>query len=390
MLLVLLALQYSLLFFLSPGGKLGGDEPYYVDRATYIAENHSLPGPLSKTEKAAQNTFGQWSDYRPVGYPMVLAGLGVTEDTHTDKRRLHAGLNFFLMAISLIAIFYLFLPRIDVPWARWAGAFLLGVQPWAFAFISSYYPDSLNTSLFFLGTLLLFYGTRDGRRRRGGFVAFGSLLLGFCIFLRPEMLPFVFVPPVILGILVSMGWRAGSARPYRRLGLSLGLLACFVVLFVGHRYWFERELFPRFVHATPGLEEWGKTWVGTERERYGPVWGLRTGQAEFSDLPSRAFGDRFERDAIVGAFESVHEDGYSRQTDSIFQRVAEKRRENWLTGYLIPRTWFMVHLWVNTETNSQLLHALSHVDSTERDSGILDRVEDRDLDRALYGFDCVD
>jgi hypothetical protein len=49
--------------------------------------------------------------------------------------------------------------------------------------------------------------------------------------------------------------------------MSCAVLVVSFGAFVSHRVWFDGRPLARFVHATPGFEEWAKTWLSTERER---------------------------------------------------------------------------------------------------------------------------
>ena len=339
---------------------LSGDEHYYVKRSGWIIRHGRLP----KADKAhydAQEgkTFRKWSDFRPQGYPLFLAALGIDENNHPDRRKAATAIQLLLISIVLMTLLRL----VPDPFpAKWIAAVAFGVQPWTFEFAASLYPDSLNASLYALGCILLarspYFGGRPATFLPG---VFSGVLLGACMFLRPEMFLFSFFPVAILGVR-SIVFKTGNKKTFSCAMACFVAIASFFVIFVGHRLWFEGRLFAQFVHVTPGLEEWGKTWIGTERERYGLVWGLREGKKGFDDIPQRAFSGHDEQERIRTALNNASRAGtFTKEADDVFLKIAEERKKNLLGGLLWPKAWCALHLWLNVDTNPYLLMALSAI-----------------------------
>ncbi len=361
LLLLLLAIQSAVVLKYGTGPRnLSGDEHYYVKRSAWIIRHGRLP----KADKAhydAQEgrTFRKWSDFRPQGYPLFLAALGIDESNHPDRRKIATAINLLLVSIVLMALLR-FVPA-SFPY-RWIAAVVFGVQPWTFEFAASLYPDSLNACLYALGCILLARSPYFGGRTATLLSAsFSGVFLGACMFLRPEMFLFSFFPVAIVGVR-GIVFKNENKKMFSCALASFVVIASLFAVFVGHRLWFEGRFFAKFVHVTPGLEEWGKTWLGTERERYGLVWGLREGRKGFDDIPERAFSGHDEQERIRTALDNASRAGtFTKEADDVFLKIAEERKKNLIGGLLLPKAWCALHLWLNVDTNPYLLMALSGI-----------------------------
>lgn len=54
-------------------------------------------------------------------------------------------------------------------------------------------------------------------------------------------------------------------------------------------------IFGEFVHRAPGLHEWSKTWIGTQKLRHAAVYDGDKGAFDPERLSDRAFADGTER-----------------------------------------------------------------------------------------------
>jgi hypothetical protein len=377
---------------LPPQRFLSGDEPYYVSRAAYIATRGVLPRAAPEHfARQEGRLFGQWNDFRPIGYPLLLTLIGVNETNHQVKRTAHSIVNYSLMCVSLILCFGLATANQASVLTRSMLAAVVGVQPWSFEYAASYLPDSANASLFFLGTVLATTGTLQQRRWARLVVGTGGgMLLSLCMWLRPEMFVFVFLPPAVL-LLMNAWTGRGFRRGAEALGVSCIVLVVSFGAFVSHRVWFDGRPLARFVHATPGLEEWAKTWLSSERERYELVWRLRTLEKGFDEIPRTALGDNEERVAAVQESLLRDREGgqYSEKTDGLFLAIAESRKRDVLRNVVLPRAWSTIHLLLNLETNGQLLHWLAGVPERRIVLGLLMAVKLVLLTASALGLVCL-
>ena len=65
---------------------LKGDEVYYVHKSSYFVKHHRLPPPGAEHFQALHGQIGAAADSRPPGYPLVLALLGITEETSAPRK----------------------------------------------------------------------------------------------------------------------------------------------------------------------------------------------------------------------------------------------------------------------------------------------------------------
>jgi len=245
-----------------------------------------------------------------------------------------------------------------------AAAIVLGVAPWPFAFVTTIGPDSLNAPLSFLGLFLLVRSTSLASGRWSLFV--GSLLLSSTLLLRPEMVAVAPVP-IAACLLIRNGKRRGRARDWVLAGTAFLIV---VAAQYGYRTYFTGKLvtslFSGFDIYDAGAFRWANSWIGTEDEAYDFVYGLSYGDSA-AELPARAFANERERLIVQDLRARVRATGFDAQVDRGFDELARKRvREHPITAGILPRIWHAIHLWINDETNGQVLQALKPVPRTLR------------------------
>lgn len=351
---VLLVGQAILAFrFGGVGRPAGGDEPYYIAKARYLREHHRFEGVSAHAMEVERGRAWGDSDWRPQGYPLFVALCAVGDFRIVPLRfRVTVG-QFVILALVLMIAFLAIERKLSMP-ARYGAAVLFGVAPWPFEFVTLIGPDSLNASLTLSGALIVWRGQTPLR------VFAGSMLLMSTILFRPEMAG---IAPLVICVAVSL---QGRERWLRRAGAA----AIAVVLIVGAQLAYRRtftghwtlSLYGGLHIRDRGAFEWVSTWFGTEAEAYDFVYGLTNANLR-TRLPDRAFGDTSERRLIETAIESVRRGGgLSSAADADFKRVAEKRKsEHPVTANILPRIWHALHLWLNLETNTQLLGALARL-----------------------------
>lgn len=351
-LVVLLALQAALLAFV-PSHPLGGDEPYYVEKARYFAEHGTFPR-ATPGHLAAVRGEGGNTDWRPPGYPLFVAAVSLGGfETNALRARVTA-VQFLLIAIAVWLAFVSLERRalsaseggLRARHSQEIAAVVLGIAPWPYAHASLISPESLNAALVLFGLLLL-------ERRK---IVGGSLLLSCTFLLRPEMLAVV---PFPIAAAILPRWR------FRDAGRAA---ACFLLL-LGAQYAY-RAHFTGQLSLSPfgplriyneGAFAWANSWIGTEHEAYDFVYGLGEGDTTGA-LPARAFADDEERRAVEALRARVRREGLTREIDQQFGELARRRKEEHpFAAVVAPRLWHTAHLWLNTETSEQLLHALSYI-----------------------------
>jgi hypothetical protein len=355
LLLLLLICQAALLIGAGLRNPLFGDEPYYVAKAKYFFDH--LRFERASAEEQAIERGERWgdSDWRPQGYPLFLAAIGMGDFDASSLRPRVTAVQFVLLAAAVWLLFES-LARHDQVRPLVAAA-LLGGVPWPYDDVALLSPDSLTASVTLVSVLLLW---RSAMRQSPALTFAGALLLSSTALLRPEMIA---LAPVIL--LVAGLLRNRDRGMFLKRGAACaGAFVIVVAAQVAYRYEFTGRgpsLFGGLHISDGGPFAWVHTWLGTENEAYNFVYGLRNGQLR-DDLPARAFSDDEERRVVRGALRTVRERGYGPDIDAAFQQLAEKRkREHPFVAIVATRLWHTVHLWVNVEMNGQLLQALAHV-----------------------------
>jgi len=350
-LLFLLAGQSALVAF-EPPRRFWGDEPYYVNKARFLYEHGRFQKAQPQDLAAEAGAWGN-SDWRPQGYPAIVAAVsGGNFDAPWLRSRV-ATLQFAIMATAVALAFGML--RAKTFQSRILAAIVMGLAPWPFAFVSTVGPDSLNASLAFFGVYLLARWT-TGSTALWSLLA-GSLLLSVTFLLRPEMIAVV---PVTIVVAV-IARHSAQRTTLRDWSVAAAAFILVVALQYGYRSYFIGRLSPSLfggLHIyNAGAFEWVNSWLGTEDEAYDFVYGLTEGNAPVV-LPSRAFADDGERQIVDELRAEVRAKGFSESIDRRFGELARQRkREHPVSAAILPRLWHAAHLWFNTETNDQLLRA---------------------------------
>lgn len=318
-----------------------GDEPYYVEKARAIFDTGQLPKATAKQLAVEAGAWGD-SDWRPPGYSLILVAVSGGNFEPEVLRPRATTLHLAAIAAAILLGFSL-LGRQSFR-VRLLASIVIGIAPWPFAFVATIGPDSLNASLAFFGLFLM---------RRHETLPVGALLLSLTFLLRPEMIAVV---PVPIGVALLVH----RARP-RAWVSTVGAFALVVAAQYGYRTYFigrvEMSLFGGLNIYNAGLFRWANSWIGTEDEAYGFVYGMSGGNPT-GELPSRAFANEQERRIVEQLRAETRARGFSEDIDLRFSQLADRRiREHPMTAGVAPRLWHAVHLWLNTETNGQLLHA---------------------------------
>ena len=363
LLIVLLAFQlYVALASVSASSPTwAGDEPAYVGKAADIRAWGAFPrDPEESRGRPLPGDFWGNSDWRPVGYPLFLAAFGGAGLEPRDTRLRVTVIQFAGVAVSLLLLYALAI--------RWLGlggrmqivaAALLGLQPWTFAYVGLVGPESLTLTATWIGLVLLASSVGVRGRLAAGTVFAGTLALSLAGILRPECL--ALAPPVVALALWHGHRKRGSIRPT----LTFACLALLAVasLQIGYRWQLRGrlEVFGPARFFNEGFFSWVHTWVSTEKGAYdGLAYRIGSGTVTLQELPNRAFqGDR-EREEVGAALERIRTGGYSREVDEAFRAIAaRKAREAPFSAFLVPRVIRTLQLWLNLETNSQLLGMLA-------------------------------
>ena len=359
-LVTLLAVQAVLVAGLPPSPFVG-DEPYYVNKARYFAEHGTFPR-VSAAARAAEAGAGGDSDWRPPGYPLFVAAVsGGNFEPETLRPRVAAVqfLGVALVAVTALACLSTFAGGRTML----VAALVLGAAPWPFDFVSLVGADSLNATVSFFGLIALWRWTRGAGGCAGLFGA--SLLFSSAFLLRPEMIAVVPLPIAVAVIL-----RTVSLRSFLRLGATAAAaFLCVVAAQYAYRTHLigrvEPSLFGGLHIYNAGAFAWVHSWVGTEDEAYDFVYELPEGGRR--TLPARAFRDEEERRAVDALRDAARRQGYTVEIDRAFgELAARRRRDDPFFAIVVPRLWHAMHLYLNLETNDQLLHALRRVPRTPR------------------------
>lgn len=335
---------------------LNGDGPYFVDKARYFFE-HLRFQPVS-AEALAVERGQRWgtSDWRPPGYPMFLAAVSFGDFRWEALVPRVTAMQFALVAATVWLLFAIVGPSLS-PSLQFTTAILLGVVPWPYDFVTTLMPDSVVASITFAGIVILWRSV-EGNNASLAFA--GALLLSTTLMFRPEMIALV---PLLLAVSILLrrpDWRSVMKRAVA----CAGAFAIVVALQVAYRTNVTGQpgLFGGLHIRDSGAFAWTNTWLGSENEAYNFVYGLSTGDVR-NDLPARAFSDAGERaivDRVIAIDRSQRH--YGPDLDAAFQQLAEKRtREHPFLAFVGTRIWHSVHLWLNLETSSQLLTALTPV-----------------------------
>lgn len=346
-LLALLAAQSALVICNIPPASLRGDEPYYAAKARYLFENARFPKATARDLAVEAGAHGI-SDWRPPGYPAFVAAVsGGAFDAPTLRRRVAIAQLALVVAAILMA--WTLVPHTFV------SALVLGLAPWPFAFVTRVLSDSLNAVAAFFAVVLL-YRWATSRESRTAMLFAGALLSASTLLLRPEMAA---IAPVPVAVALVLRWR----RTRRVLPRHLAAAAAAMLLVLGLQYAYRSyftgrmslSLFGGLHIHNDGAFAWANSWLGTEAEAYEFVYALGRGRADMP-VPARAFASDAERRTFDALMARVRAEGFSAAIDRGFAELAARRkREHPIAAVVLPRIWHCLHVWINTETNEQLL-----------------------------------
>jgi hypothetical protein len=321
----LMAVKFALLLQTPLPEAWHGDAGDYVGKALYLDEHGRFPETRSTDSGEGPLAY---SDFRPPGYPLFIAplltfGKSVPEITFS-VRVAHFGLDLATTGLLLLIVW-----RFHGSVAyHWIAALVLGAQPWTSAFILTLNPDTLTAFLVLtgVGLLALFLTTRWTWGRPLSLVG-ASLLLSLTFLIRPEMIVFAFA---MLLIALAMALPGLGVPGVVRYGLLAAIpFLAIVGANVAYRWQVAEELriYGQFEHATPGLMQWTKTWVGSQTDKEQVVWGpLMISADGFVGLPAGAFTDAAAREALTAIVGAVKARGaMTPEEDQVFGAVAAQR-----------------------------------------------------------------
>jgi hypothetical protein len=147
---------------------------------------------------------------------------------------------------------------------------------------------------------------------------------------------------------------------FSKLFPAIILCGIFSVLYFGYYYYHSNTLYPPYVRATPGLNQWMRTWTHFERISNHIHWNMLDGAVTIEQIPERAFGDDEEKKRIENVIKRIRESGtYTKEHDAVFSEIAQKREQNFFRSVLLPRVIMSVNLWINEFSNPYWLSFMS-------------------------------
>jgi hypothetical protein len=351
-LIVLLLVRCILTFAIPVSNGLNGDEHDYVPKARALWSTGRFPAvkPIGPQELV-------YSDFRPPGYPLVIAPLLVFGDSCQEIRRSATAFHLVMDAIVTTILFLLcrcFSRRLLF---ECVAAVVLGVQPWTSAWAPIIITETSVVFLVFVGIMALWRFCMAGRVRTAvAWLIVSSILLNATFTMRPEMI--VFVPPLIVIAILCRDCRASRFFGY-------ACAACVpMVVFAGGLVTYrinvagEPRVFGQLEHKTPGLALWAATWAGSEAVKMAAVCGTPRGNDTFLELPDAAFDNADERNCVREIITRIHQAGsMCPADDAAFMTLARQRIErNPLRYYVWVRLHNAWQMWINLETSSAYLH----------------------------------
>lgn len=329
------------------------DENYYVDKARYIHDHHRL-APADPRSLAVEDgrAWGN-SDWRPQGYPVLLAVFGAGAFGDTDALRLRAAIVQFLSIAALLVALYLTVRNALTPVMRYGAAVLIALPPWTFNVVNDFGPDPFTLALAGFSTLAFASYVREGRR-----LLLASIAISFTLLLRPEM---IVMPPLMIAAALLLRSRTAKVRGADLIA-AVSPFVIAIALQVGYRTWFSGRvgLFGGHHVYNRGIQDWINTWWGSEKD--GIDFAFAVSDARSASLPARASNDALERRHIEGRVALVVARGrYTAEDDAFFAELARKRERERPLMMLALRVWHTVHMWLNIETNTPLLETLADV-----------------------------
>ena len=333
-LLLLLIGQWALFWYTPWPEKVQGDERIYLEKASSTLTTEESPP--SK------------GSYHPPGYPFLIALCNFFDSNFEPAKHRVAFFQFLMICATLLCFQYLATKAIQSSRRLYTISFLLGIQPWTFAYTRFLYPDSIAASVSTFGLLLLSFSITS--EKRASILFFLSLgVLALTTLFRIEM--FLLIPLFLMTAAWLKYWKL---TPLKFPSVMIILLA---VLGIFANFYLTTEgKIGDFRIAKSGAYRWVGTWFATERTGfkrflYGPIT-----TAEVDALPGYAFSDETERKEIRRAAELLEsKQRQSSVVNKIFHDVASKRiSENPILHYLLPKIWAVLHIWVNFDLNEQI------------------------------------
>jgi hypothetical protein len=357
LLILLLGGQLAILLAAPWPRGLVGDETSFFNKAATFASSGAFPRARANEIDIMKGRVRGNTDYRPVGYPVLLAGLSGLRVTLPWTHRVAAIFQFAAMCGVLLLIHTVIWSLANNRMVVWLMTVLLGVQPWTFEYARSLLPDSFTASITTVALVLLI---RYVRTQSLSSLVWGTAILSVTLLMRAEM---VALAPLTIAAVVLV-----SKPPFRRL-VAHGVVAFLVfasvlTIQVAYRWWFIGQ--PGLYGPLRGIDEgayaWAYTWVNTERT-LDFIWTMKEGRVSIEDVPSRAFDSASERERVAKAFAIMRREGtLVPEADEILRTVAAERvARSPIRNWLIPRMVRSSLLWFNLETNSQLLGILAYV-----------------------------
>jgi hypothetical protein len=330
-----------------PPGAFQGDEPYYVDKAQQLTEHGRFD--RATPEELAVERGERWgtADWRPPGYPFVLALAGGGRLDPATLRPRVAAIQFIAIAAVLLTIFALFGRG-----APLTVAIILGVAPWPFEFVTSLYPDALTAALTFFGAVVLW---RAILSRRAVTMFAGALLSAAAFLLRPETIVVAAVVTAAALLFVRFDMRLTVAAAAAFL-LVCGLQYAYRIQLTGERI---PTFFSGFHTQSLGAVHWVNTRMLSEHQGLDDVvYAMAEGREP--RIPPRAVADAREAEEIERAVAMLRRDRRnSAAVDGVFETLARERvRKAPIRGWLLPRITHIGQLWINLNTNRQTLAKL--------------------------------
>lgn len=352
---VLLLLKYAIVFSAPLKDVLVGDEHDYLGKAMSIWRSGSV-----HSREVTEGKL-QYTDFRPPGYPLVVAPLLWFGDS---LRELRSSLRFFQCTLDLLVTLFLFhlccsFSR-GLPY-RFAAAVGLGVQPFTNGFVTSGYSDTVVTFLVTAGVAALWRYRSQGAKSPALWLVAGSVFLSASFAMRPEMIIFAFALMALAVLSRRVAWSRRlrdavvAAVPFL---LVVGGLVAYRMQVHG-----EMRIYGKFLGATPGLMQWSQTWAGSEKTKTKVVWGLPKGEDPMKVLPGRAFDSEQEKTLVRGLVDRVARSGeYTAEDDGMMGELARARiARNPFRYHLAVPLYQSVHGWLNLETSSGYLHFFSRL-----------------------------
>lgn len=366
-----LIIQIGLILFAPPITDIAGDQGDYVNKATNLRRFGTF---FDNSSGTARSTL--WSDFRPPGYSVYLWLWGVTDENHSLRRPVIA-------VVQIILLVPVLLYTVRETCRNVSSRFLQSILGCGIGFLAPLFEHQLSLLPDQLAALLTVYGivfyaqfiTVNSQKWAGVFAVTGTAILGLTCTVRPDLIltaPFLF--PICIVVRKFLSRRSPSLGINWRVWLLVSTCCGTVFLaFVGANIWYryacfgELRIYGRLAVPAPGAEAWGRTWINTEKsclEQFLWPLGMPKPALSIDQFPSRAFREISEHRAVDDLLTEINRSQvYTTSIDRRFQRLADKKvRDNPVSCFIVPRTWRVIHLWLNLESNWQSLIAVARLD----------------------------